>query len=192
MKSFPFTMMFALLLGLGSFAFAGGNAPEKVSKKEVPREIGGLKPADYTDAPLRVVIERELAASPAELWRYLGNSKTLPLWLKQVKRVDLEKAVHAVNEQGATRVCRFGNTPLSEKIVYIAEERLFAYQAADNAMLSNHLGVIKIEPHGEGSRLTWYQFFDKGSSGMKSSMIKLMMPGMIKKGVKRLDKLARS
>jgi uncharacterized protein YndB with AHSA1/START domain len=189
MKTLQLLMALGIVLGTTFAAYAGG---EKVSKKNAPTKIGNLVPASLTDAPLRIVIQKEMDASPEQLWAYLGDSRQLPKFMKQVKKVDLDarQAASSETEEGATRVCSFGKVPLTEKIVAVVPNELFAYQSQDNEMVSNHLGVIRITPTATGSTLTWYQYFDKGSNGMKASMMKMMMPGMLKKAVRRLDKIA--
>lgn len=190
MKTLQLLMALGIILGTTFGAYAGGT---KTSKKKIaPTKIGKVVPAEFTDAPLRIVMEKEMDATPEQIWEYLGDSRRLPLFVKQIKKVDLDasQAVSSESEEGASRVCSFGGTDLSEKIVAVVPNKLFAYQAMDNEMVSNHLAVIKITPTATGSTLTWYQFFDKGSNGMKASMMKMMMPGILKKAARKLDKIA--
>ncbi|MEM7040164.1 MAG: SRPBCC family protein, partial [Bacteroidota bacterium] len=165
---------------------AAGDA-DKPSKKSPPAKIGMLNIHDFTSAPLQVVKQRTVKATPEQLWAYINNSETLPKWVKQIKKVDVSRDAEG---NDVARTCSFGGDKINEDIVHVETNRVFAYKAHDNEMVSNHLGVVHIEPQGEESVITWYQFFDKGSNNMKASMMKMMMCGMLNKEMKNLEKVA--
>ena len=177
-----------LLLGLSSNVHATGGKTAKEIKKEAPRNIGKLNVSEFTSAELQIVEQRSLDASTEEVWSFIGDSRKLPLYVKQIKKVTLHSDNATADEQGDTRVCNFGGTDLTEQIVYVQPEKIYAYQAADNELVSNHLGVITLEEQDGKTLITWYQYFDKGSKKFKAAMMKKMMPGVLNKGMKNIEK----
>lgn len=188
MKTISTTLILMLAITLGAQAAGEGVKSAKEIKKEAPRMIDRLNVSEFTNAELRIVEQRTLDATPDELWAFLGDSRKLPLFVKQVEKVTVNDQNADVNGQGGQRVCNFGGTALTEDIVYVVPERLFAYSAHDNELVSNHLGVIQLDQVGGQTVVTWYQYFDKGSKGFKSAMMKKMMPGILNKAMKNLEK----
>lgn len=190
-KNISATLILMLSLSLGLQATGNGVKSEKEIKKEAPRKIGKLSVSDFTDADLRLVEQRTLDATPEELWSFIGDSRKLPLFVKQVKKVTVHDEMAKENGEGTQRVCNFGGTDIQEDIVYVVPEKIFAYSAADNDLVSNHLGVIQLDQVGDQTVVTWYQYFDKGAKGFKSAMMKKMMPGILNKAMKNLEKEAK-
>lgn len=182
------TLLLLFAIGLKSKA-EGGNG-EKDLLKQAPRTIRHLSVNEFTSANLQIVKQARLDATPKQLWAYIGKSETLPQWVKQVKKVDVKYDESNAEGQGSERFCSFGGSQIHEEVVHVEPLKVFAYSATDNEMISNHLGVIHVEQDGDQSIVTWYQYFDKGSKGFKASMMKMMMPGMLKKALKKLGKLA--
>lgn len=190
MKTMKIAATMILLLGMTFNLQASGTKADKPSKKNAPTEVSMLKISDFTSADLQIVKQRHFDASPAQIWKYVSDSKTIPLYFKQVKKVNVDNSKAVESGVGTERMCSFGGDQIHETVVHVEDNSVFAYQVKDNDIMKNHLAIIRIEKDGEGSKMTWYQFFDKGPKGMKASMMKMMMPGMLKKGMKNLDKLA--
>jgi hypothetical protein len=65
-----------------------------------------------------------------------------------------------------------------EEIVQFDRPNLIACQILEGVPLRNHLAVMTLEAHGNGSStLTWYQYFDI----QKSSVFGWFMPLMVRR-----------
>lgn len=186
-------LFFLALMAIGVNGIAAAMIEYKAPKlKDMKSKtmISNLKLSDYTTAELQAFKSLRIKATPEKLWETIGDHASIPEWVPMIKHVDVITTNADENGVGCERVCTFGGDKVYETVLYIEKNRLMAYKAADSEDISNHLGVIEIVQDGEYSIVNWYQYFD-ASKGMKGFMMKnIMMPRILKKALKNLDKRA--
>ena len=179
-----FSMLF--LAWTGGIAGNKTGKTMKIKEAKSKNEIGPVRVSQFTTADLQAFKSYRIKATPEKLWETIGDHESIPEWVPMVKHVRVNNSKADDAGVGCERVCTFGGSELTEKVVYQEDGRIMAYSAADNRMASNHLGVIEIIQEGEYSVVNWYQYFDP--RGMKGFMMKNMMGGTLKKALKNLEK----
>lgn len=146
----------------------------------------------YTDAPHQISITRNIRAKPEDIWRTLSDHQGMTQWMPMIKQVDLVKAdENGAWEEGSERHCQFGPDLLKEKIVHWNAPTSYAYMIADNHIVKSHLGHFTITDKGNYCIVTWDQYFYPQGFAVKKWMMKnFMLPNVMKKALKNLDKKA--
>ena len=188
-----FALALAVLFSINVQAGDGDKSgAQKVKKKdfETNKMIGMLDVNKFTTADLEVVKQYRYDLSPEQVWKIVSVSENIPDMVKSVKSVKVNHSKEDDLGVGCVRECSFGGESLTEEVVYVEQNKVFAYKVMDNDMVSNHLGVMKLDKDGDGTVLTWYQYFDPGAKKMKASMMKMMMGGVLKDAMKNVEDMA--
>lgn len=109
-------------------------------------KINGLIVSDFTNATLMVDRTVQLSALRAKVWEVLLNPEIAGDWLPSVKKVLSTDVSNAdALGVGTVRTVLYGiKEPIIEKIVYVEENTVLAYQVAFPSMVKDHLTVIEL------------------------------------------------
>ena len=146
----------------------------------------------FTDAPKQMVISKWIKAPLQDVWEVVSDHEGMTQWIPMIKQVDLVEA-NAAGEwgEGCERHCKFGTDLLKEKIVHWDPPFGYAYMIGDMHLVKNHLGHFKLEETNGGTLVTWTQYFYPNGNAIKRWMAKnIMLPSVMKKGLKNLQKNA--
>ena len=152
-----------------------------------------FNPKQFTNAPLQMQITRKIDLPAEKIWAILSDHKGMTDWMPMIKSVKITQNDPQGGEgEGCQRVCEFGGDTLYEDIVHWDPPHGYAYMIQDNHMVNNHLGYVEIEAiDEERSKVSWYQYFVPQGNAFKKFMMKnLMMPNVLKKGLKNLENKA--
>lgn len=127
------------------------------------REVAGVPVERYTSAPLQITKTVDLPASPETVFATLADYAAMPSWFPGMSALRIDSSSARGEGEGVVRVCSFGPAQsMTEDIVLFDAPKKLAYAIRDgNFMgLSGHFALISVEPKGDGSLLTWHQFFN--------------------------------
>ncbi|MEM9547184.1 MAG: SRPBCC family protein [Bacteroidota bacterium] len=149
-----------------------------------------FNPDDFTNAPRQLQKSRLINASKHKIWPIVADHKGMASWMPMIKHVDLVKqGVHKDWGDGCERHCQFGPDLLEEKIVFWDEPNGYAYQISDMHLVKNHLGYISLESKGDGTQITWTQYFKPNGNFVKQIISKhIMMPFIMSRALANLER----
>lgn len=128
------------------------------------REIAGVDIDQYTSATLQITKTMVLNAKSEQVFSRLTNYTAMPNWFPGMSEVKVDNSgARATNETGAVRICSFGpEQNMTEDIVIFDEPFKLGYAIRDGNFMgmSKHFALVTVEPENNGSKLSWYQFFD--------------------------------
>lgn len=145
----------------------------------------------HTEAPLQITVSGEFLHSAEKVWSVIADHQEMVNWMPMIKHVEI-KNQGSNSDLGlhCERECTFGNDILKEKIVYWNPPKGYAYMIAnrEGRFFKNHLGHIEIaRTKDDRTKVIWKQYFDP--LGIKGWLMKnIMMPRIMKKGLRNLDK----
>ena len=105
----------------------------------------------------------ELPASPEKVFATLSEYTAMPEWFPGMSEVAVDNsAAQTDNGTGAVRVCSFGEQSITEDIKLFDAPSKLGYAIRDGNFMgmSEHFALVRVEPKGSGSLLTWHQFFN--------------------------------
>ncbi|GAB4293283.1 MAG: hypothetical protein Kow0083_06430 [Methylophaga sp.] len=116
----------------------------------------------FAAGSLSVEKETTVNASPATVWKMIGNFNGLDVWHPVVVGSELTTGVN--NEPGAVRLLTLGNgATISEKLLsYSDEDKSYSYAIMESPLpVSNYESSISVMDAGEGkSKIVWRSDFD--------------------------------
>ncbi len=117
----------------------------------------------FTSAPLRYSTQVHLDAKPDAVWALVSDHEALPTYFAPVKTVtvDNSKATRE-NGVGAVRSCNLMGQDLREDIRLFEPGRALGYSVVHGGVpgVTDHFGLVSLRPDGDGTLLTWSQYFD--------------------------------
>ena len=127
------------------------------------RSINRVNIDQYTQAPLQMTKTLELSADPEAVFATLADFTAMPSWFPGMTAVAVDNTSAELDGgAGAVRVCSFGPAQtMNEDILILDPPKTLAYAIREgNFMgLSQHFALVCVEPWGDGSLLSWHQFF---------------------------------
>lgn len=144
----------------------------------------------YTNAPKQIEITRMVKAPIEEVWKVVADHQGMTEWMPMIKHVNLVKPdVKGEWGEGCERHCKFGNDLLQEKIAFWDPPYGYAYMISDMHLVKDHIAHVHLTEKFEGTLVTWRQYFYPNGNVAKKWMAKnVMLPLVMKKGLKNLEK----
>ena len=149
-----------------------------------------FRSTDYTKAPLQLEFSRMIQATPDEIWKVLSCHEAITSWIPQVKNSSVvDTGEDGEKQKGTVRDVQFGKDILKETIVFWDETFGYAYSIADMHIVKNHVGHFNITEKLDGTLVSWSQYYEPQGNALKRWMAKkVMLPSVMKKALKNLDK----
>lgn len=104
-------------------------------------------------------MEQRFAAAPARVFEILTDHVGLGRWLATEIRLE-RSGVPPLNGLGAIRVIRTRGVAVREEIVRFEPPNAMDYRVISGAPFQNHLGEIRLEQDGGGTRVRYRIQFD--------------------------------
>lgn len=106
---------------------------------------------------IEIDLQREIKASPASVFRLLGDSSSWPRWTA----IDSFEPITppAADGTGEVREFRTGRVLVRERIVERIPERRLVYELLSGLAVRDYRAEIDLEPVGGGSRVSWHTTF---------------------------------
>ncbi len=148
-----------------------------------------LAVSDYTSARLQYSIELKLDANPDKVWELISDHEALPTYLPAIKKVKvIQEGTSTPNGVGAVRSCNLMGNDLVENIRIFEPGKLFGYSVVKGGMpgVADHLGLIRLAPTGDGTKLVWEQYFS--SEGDPAPVVAMITPLMVMAGNGLIEK----
>ncbi len=144
----------------------------------------------FTEAPQQLQFSRIVNAPIREVWKIISDHQGMTQWMPMIKHVDLVIPDKKGGwEEGCERHCQFGGDVLKEKIAYWNPPYGYAYMIEDMHIVKDHVGHIELTEKLEGTLVTWSQYFYPQGNFAKKWMAKnVMLPFVMKKALKNLEK----
>jgi uncharacterized protein YndB with AHSA1/START domain len=135
----------------------------------------------------RVSVERDLALPVERVFAHLAEHESLqPLFGARVERVRDGTDGHR-NGVGSVRRLKVGPGPwFEETVTEFVPNKLIRYRITKGSPLRDHEGVMRFEPRGAGTRLSYTITFRGAVPGV-GLLVRLMLDRSIREGLRRLD-----
>jgi len=149
-----------------------------------------FKSTDYTKAPRQMEFSRMIPATPHKIWKVLSSHEAITNWIPLVKSSTvINTGKDGKKQEGTIRNVKFGKDTLKETIVFWDETFGYAYSIADMHIVKNHVGHFSISEKLDGTLVSWSQYYEPQGNALKRWMAgKVMLPSVMKKALKNLDK----
>jgi uncharacterized protein YndB with AHSA1/START domain len=138
-------------------------------------------------------IEHRFGAPPAKVFDAITDHAAMGRWLAGT-RVTIDRPGNpSPNGVGAVRKISARGLTLYEEIVRYEPPRAMDYRVIRGAPLRNHLGTIRLEPDGSGTRLVYDIRFEIPwylGGALLGAVLVRTLEGEIRKGLPKLDALA--
>ncbi|MEL6919212.1 MAG: SRPBCC family protein, partial [Bacteroidota bacterium] len=133
---------------------------------------------------------RRLDAPITKVWKVVADHQGMTQWMPMIRHVDLVAPDQEGNwGEGCERHCSFGPDLLKEKIAHWDPPYGYAYRIADMHLVKDHIAHIKLTEKLDGTLVTWTQYFYPQGNAAKKWMAKnVMLPFIMKKALKNLEK----
>ncbi len=104
------------------------------------------------------------AATPAQVWRLLGDTRTWPAWTPVESAAILDPG--AADGVGEIRTFTTGRVTVKEEIVERREERRLSYQLLGGLGVRDYRADIDLDPRGPETEIRWHTTFRAKVPGM--------------------------
>lgn len=153
-----------------------------------------FNPLNFTDAPQQIQRSRLVDAPIAQVWDVVSDHRGMTEWMPMIKHVDLVEADdQGTWGEGCARNCQFGPDLLEERVLFWEPPYGYAYSIGDMHLVRDHVAHIALAREGDGTRVTWTQYYRPGGNAVKAFVAKrIMMPGVMSRALRNLGGRARS
>lgn len=107
------------------------------------------------------IIEHELTtkAPPATVFALLADGSTWPDWSPIGSFELVEKGDNDPEGVGAVRIFRTGRIASKERVTMARPNEVFAYELVSGLAIRDYRAVVRLQPSGEGTRISWRSTF---------------------------------
>ena len=108
-------------------------------------------------------VSERTEASPAAVWRLLGDSRTWPEWTP-IERAEIEREREG-DGPGEIRTFKTGRVTVREEIVERAEPARLTYTLLGGLAVKDYRAEIDLTPDGDGTSIRWHTTFRAKTPG---------------------------
>ena len=94
-------------------------------------------------------------ATPAQVWRLLGDSRTWPDWTP----IDSAQVLEPADQVGEIRTFKTGRVTVKEEIVERREPERLSYVLLAGLAVRDYRADIDVSPKGAGTEIRWHTTF---------------------------------
>lgn len=137
---------------------------------------------------LHVEESTTVAATPATVWKLIGDYNALPAWHPAVARSEITKGRN--NTRGAIRslTIQDGARIVEELLAYDGKARSMTYRFLETPMpITDYVATLAVLPEGTGSRIVWKSDFNRNAS-VDDAKAKGIITGIYQAGLDALHK----
>lgn len=132
------------------------------SRRVVPLLLSVSASAVLAAPNLKVEENATLAASPAAVWKLIGNYAGLHEWHPAVASTGMSGGMS--NARGAVRTLttKDGAVIVEELLAYDAKGYSMRYRFLESPLpVTDYVAVLAVKPEGKGSRIVWTSEFNR-------------------------------